>query len=134
MIGREDWITHPNFASPMARLPHLMEIFAEIEKWTSTLTKFEVMDVLNQYDVPCGPILSMKELAEEQSLRDSGTVVEVDHPTRGKYLTVGNPIKLSDSETVVTRSPLLGEHTDEILSDLGFTTDELIALRHDKVI
>ena len=111
-----------------------MEIFGEIEKWTMTLTKFEVMDILNQYDIPCGPILSMKEIAEEQSLRETGTIVEVDHPIRGKYLTVGNPIKLSDSETEVTRSPLLGEHTDEILSELGFTTDELISLRHDKVI
>jgi formyl-CoA transferase len=118
----------------MARLPRLMEIFAEIEKWTMTLSKYEVMDILNKYDVPCGPILSMKEISEEQSLRDTGTVVEVDHPIRGKYLTVGNPIKMSDSETVVTRSPLLGEHTDEILSELGFTTDELISLRHDKVI
>ena len=134
MIGREDWITDQNFSSAMARLPRLMEIFAEIEKWTMTLSKFEVMDILNKYDVPCGPILSMKEIAEEPSLRATGTVVEVDHPIRGKYLTVGNPIKMSDSETVVTRSPLLGEHTDEILSELGFTTDELIALRRDQVI
>ena len=111
-----------------------MEIFGEIEKWTSTLSKFEAMDILNKYDIPCGPILSMKELAEEPSLRATGTVVEVDHPIRGKYLTVGNPIKMSDSETVVTRSPLLGEHTDEILSELGFSTDDLISLRHDKVI
>jgi formyl-CoA transferase len=134
VIGREDWITDQNFSSAMARLPRLMEIFAEIEKWTMTLSKFEVMDILNKYDVPCGPILSMKEIAEEPSLRATGTVVEVDHPIRGKYLTVGNPIKMSDSETVVTRSPLLGEHTDEILSELGFTTDELIALRRDQVI
>jgi formyl-CoA transferase len=118
----------------MARLPHLMEIFGEIEKWTMTMTKFEVMDVLNQYDIPCGPILSMKEIAEEPALRATGTVVEVDHPIRGKYLTVGNPIKMSDSPTEVTRSPLLGEHTDEILSELGYSTDELISLRHDKVI
>jgi formyl-CoA transferase len=73
------------------------------------------MDILNKYDIPCGPILSMKELAEEQSLRATGTIVEVDHPTRGKYLTVGNPIKLSDSPADVKRSPLLGEHTEEIL-------------------
>jgi formyl-CoA transferase len=92
------------------------------------------MDTLNKYDIPCGPILSMKEIAEEPSLRATGTVVEVDHPIRGKYLTVGNPIKLSDSQTDVTRSPLLGEHTDEILSELGFSADELISLRHDKVI
>ncbi|MBT8526902.1 formyl-CoA transferase [Polynucleobacter paneuropaeus] len=134
VIGREDWITDPKFASPTARLPHLMDIFGGIEQWTMTKTKFEAMDILNKYDVPCGPILSMKELAEEPSLRETGTVVEVDHPVRGKYLTVGNPIKLSDSETEVTRSPLLGEHTDEILNELGYSTDELIELRHDKVI
>jgi len=65
-------------------------IFATIEAWTMTMTKFEVMKVCNEHDIPVGPILSLKEIAEEQSLRDSGTVVEVDHPTRGKYLTVGN--------------------------------------------
>ncbi len=80
-----------------------------------TKTKFEVMDICNKHDIPVGPILSMKEIAEEPSLRATGTVVEVDHPGRGTYLTVGNPIKLSDSPADVRRSPLLGEHTDEIL-------------------
>jgi formyl-CoA transferase len=81
-----------------------------------TKSKFEVMELCNAKDIPVGPILSMKEIAEEPSLRKTGTVVEVDHPTRGKYLTVGNPIKLSDSPSEVVRSPLLGEHTEEILS------------------
>ena len=81
-----------------------------------TKTKFEAMDILNEFDIPCGPILSMKEIAEDPSLRATGTIVEVDHPKRGKYLTVGNPIKFSDSPTEVTRSPLLGEHTDEVLA------------------
>ena len=97
-----------------------MEIFGEIEKWTKTKTKFEAMDILNKHDIPCGPILSMKEIAEEPSLRATGTVVEVDHPKRGKYLSVGNPIKMSDSPTEVKRSPLLGEHTDEVLRELGY--------------
>ena len=119
VIGREEWITDPDYATPRARLPRLMSIFATVEEWTKTMTKFEAMDILNKYDIPCGPILSMKEIAEEPSLRATGTVVEVDHPVRGKYLTVGNPIKLSDSPTEVTRSPLLGEHTDEILGELA---------------
>src|SRR5258705_4317801 len=118
VIGKPEWITHPDYAKPDARLPRLKDIFATIEQWTMTKTKFEAMDILNKYDIPCGPILSMKEIAEEQSLRDTGTVVEVDHPKRGKYLSVGNPIKMSDSPTEVTRSPLLGEHTDEILRDV----------------
>jgi formyl-CoA transferase len=102
-----------------ARLPRLKEIFAAVEHWTITKTKFEAMAEFNQHDIPCGPILSMEELAAESSLRASGTIVEVDHPTRGKYLSVGNPIKMSDSLTEVTRSPLLGEHTDEVLAELG---------------
>ncbi|MBU6506866.1 MAG: formyl-CoA transferase [Alphaproteobacteria bacterium] len=121
VIGEEGWITDPGYATPEARLPKLKAIFARIEQWTTTKTKFEAMDILNEYDIPCGPILSMKELAEDQSLRKTGTVVEVEHPKRGKYLTVGNPIKLSDSPSDVKRSPLLGEHTDEILTKvLGY--------------
>jgi formyl-CoA transferase len=126
VIGKEEWITDPDYATPDARLPRLMEIFATIEKWTMTKSKFEAMEILNGYDIPCGPILSMKEIAEEPSLRKTGTVVEVDHPTRGKYLTVGNPIKLSDSPTEVKRSPLLGEHTEEILRDVLRFDDERI--------
>ena len=118
IIGEPTWKTDPEYATPRARLPKLKAIFARIEQWTMTKTKFEVMEICNAVDIPVGPILSMKEIAEEQSLRKTGTVVEVDHPTRGKYLTVGNPIKLSDSISEVKRSPLLGEHTDEILKDV----------------
>ncbi|HXQ23688.1 MAG TPA: formyl-CoA transferase [Candidatus Acidoferrales bacterium] len=134
VIGKEEWLTDPNFATPDARLPRLNEVFAAAEQWTVTKTKFEAMELLNQHDIPCGPILSMEELANEPSLRATGTVVEVDHPTRGKYLTVGNPIKMSDSPTEVTRSPLLGEHTDEVLAELGYAQDQIRALRAQKVI
>jgi len=126
VIGKPEWKTDPDYAKPAARLPKLRHIFNTIEQWTMTKTKFEVMDILNKYDIPCGPILSMKEIAEEPSLRKTGTVVEVDHPKRGKYLSVGNPIKLSDSPTEVKRSPLLGEHTEEILRDvLNFNESQI---------
>jgi formyl-CoA transferase len=134
VIGEERWILDEAYATPAARLLHLKPIFARIEQWTMTKDKFEVMEILNQHDIPCGPILSMKEIAEDMALRESGTIVEVDHPTRGKYLTVGNPIKMSDSATVVTRSPLLGEHTDEVLTQFGFSAGEVAALRGERVI
>jgi formyl-CoA transferase len=134
VIGKEDWVTHPDYATPRARLPRLMQIFATIEEWTKTKDKFEAMEILNKYDIPCGPILSMKEIAEEPSLRKTGTVVEVDHPKRGKYLTVGNPIKMSDSPTEVLRSPLLGEHTEEVLHELGYTKEQISALRSEGAI
>jgi formyl-CoA transferase len=130
LIGKPEWKTDPDYAKPPARLPRLKHIFATIEEWTMTKTKFEVMDLCNAVDIPVGPILSMKEIAEEKSLRDTGTVVEVDHPTRGKYLTVGNPVKMSDSITEVKRSPLLGEHTEEILTKvLGYSAKELSEIK-----
>ena len=134
VIGREDWLVDPEWATPEARLPKLDKVFEEIEKWTKTKTKFEVMDILNPLNVPCGPIISMMELSEDPSLRATGTIVEVDHPERGKYLTVGNPIKLSDSPSDVHRSPLLGEHTDEILAEIGLNDDEIAAAKDAKVV
>jgi formyl-CoA transferase len=92
------------------------------------------MEILNAHNIPCGPVLSMKELAEEPSLRATGTVVEVDHPERGKYVTVGNPIKLSASTSEVDRSPLLGEHTDEVMRELGYGSEEIGTARQDGVI
>lgn len=130
VIGREELIEDPEWSTPQVRLPKLDQCFAMIEEWTKTKTKFEVMETLNPLNVPCGPILSIEELIEEEALMKTGTVVEVDHPERGKYRTVGNPIKLSNSPTEVKRSPLLGEHTDEILTDvLGYNEGEIESLR-----
>ena len=118
VIGKPDWKENPDYAKPINRLPKLNEIFGAIEDWTMTKTKFEVMDICNALNIPVGPILSLKEISEDESLRQTGTIVDVEHPARGNYLTVGNPIKLSDSPSDVLRSPLLGEHTDEILKDV----------------
>ena len=130
VIGKPEWKEDESYSTPALRLPKLNEIFNTIEAWTMTKTKFEVMDICYPLDIPVGPILSLKELAEDQGLRDTNTIVEVDHPERGKYLTVGNPIKLSDSPAKVERSPLLGEHTDEILKEFcQMSEDEIKAVR-----
>ena len=135
LIARPEWKEDPEYATPGARLRHLNAIFTTIEAWTKTKTKFEVMNICNPLNIPVGPILSMKELAEEPSLRKTGTIVEVEHPERGKYLSVGCPIKLSGSAVKVTRSPLLGEHTDEILRDvLGYSGAEVAAIKESGAV
>ncbi len=126
LIGEPEWKTAEGYATPPERLDKLNEIFERIEQWTMTKTKYEVMDICNKLDIPQGPILSMKELAEDEGLRATGTIVEVDHPERGKYLSVGCPVKLSDSPADVKRSPLLGEHTTEILAQvLGYSAEDV---------
>jgi len=130
LCGRPELITDPEWATPEKRLPKLDKCFDIIEQWATKFDKLEVMRQLNKFDIPCGPILDMREIAAEQALRETGTVVEVDHPKRGKFLTVGNPIKLSDSPTEVKPSPLLGEHTDEILKSIvGWSDAEITEAR-----
>ena len=126
LIGRPEWKDAKGYATLPERLDKLDEIFDAIEAWTMTLTKFEVMEICNPLNIPVGPILSMKELMEDEGLRATGTVVDVDHPERGSYVSIGCPIKLSDSPAEVVRSPLLGEHTEEVLSDvLGYSGEDL---------
>ncbi|BBX61773.1 formyl-CoA:oxalate CoA-transferase [Mycobacterium saskatchewanense] len=124
-IGKPEWIDDPAYTTPKARQPHIFDIFADIEKWLADKDKYEAVDILRRYDVPCAPVLSMKEIAADAALRASGTVVEVEEEKRGKFLTVGSPIKFSEFVPAITGAPLLGEHTAAVLTDLGYTADQI---------
>ncbi|MCG5235603.1 formyl-CoA transferase [Xanthobacter oligotrophicus] len=133
-IGKPEWINDPAYSTARARQDKIFDIFATIEEWLADKTKFEAVDILRKFDIPCAPVLTMKEIAEDESLRKSGTIVEVDHKQRGKYLTVGSPIKFSDLSVEVTGSPLLGEHTDEVLSELGYSADQIKSMHEGRVV
>ncbi|MDE3009978.1 MAG: formyl-CoA transferase [Pseudomonadota bacterium] len=133
-IGKPEWETDPAYMTAEARQDKIFDIFATIEDWLKDKTKFEAVDILRKFDIPCSPVLSMKEIANDPSLRKSGTVVEVEHKARGKYLTVGSPIKFSEMSVEVTGSPLLGEHTDEILKDIGYTPEKIAELHAAKAV
>ena len=120
MIGRPELAEDAAFATPAARLKHLDEVFGIVEQWTQKYTKFEVLDKLNEIDVPCGPILSTKDLIEDESLKGR-MIVDVAHPERGTFKTVGCPLVLSDTPVEITASPLLGAHSEEILKEIGWT-------------
>ena len=132
-IGKPEWKTDPAYITPKARQPHINEIFATIEEWLKDKTKFEAVDVLRKFDIPCSPVLTMKEILNDKSLIESGTITEVKHKTRGSYWTVGSPIKFSDMKPEITGSPLLGEHSDEVLAELGYSKD-MIAEMHSKEV
>ncbi|MFI8067430.1 formyl-CoA transferase [Streptomyces sp. NPDC086033] len=135
LIGRPELAADPEWASPEARLPKLAKMFQLIEEWTSTLPKWQVLHQLNSHNIPCGPILSPKEIIEDTSLADNDMIVEVEHPQRGTFTTVGNPLKLSDSPTTITTPPLLGQHNEDIyIGELGLGDEELRLLRSGGVI
>ncbi len=134
LVGRPELIEDPRYATPEARITHLDDCFGIVEHWTLKHDKVEAMRLLNEVDVPCGPILSMKDLYNDPSLRKSGTLVEVKQPGRGSFVTVANPIRLSDNQVPVGPSPLLGEHTGEILAWLGYSEKDIEALRTEGTI
>ncbi|WP_410580812.1 formyl-CoA transferase [Amycolatopsis sp. lyj-108] len=134
LIGKPELAEDPDWATPEARLSKLDKAFGMIEEWTEKHTKWEVMEALNAHNIPCGPILSTRELAEDATLAELGSVVEVEHPERGVFKTVGCPLKLSDSPVEVERSPLLGEHNAEVFGELGYGEDDLDRLRAAGVI
>jgi len=133
-LGKPVWATDPAYMTAQARQDKIFDIFATIEDWLKDKTKYEAVDILRKFDIPCAPVLSMKEIAESPDLRASGSIVEVDHKVRGKYLTIGSPIKFSELKVEVKPSPVLGEHTDEVLSDLGYSKEQIAQLHAAKAV
>ncbi len=128
-LGKPEWINDPKFNTPEARNLVKKEIYKGIEEFTITKDKYAVVDELGKAGVPCGPVLSMLEIEKDESLKKCGTLVEVDQPKRGKFLTVGCPCKFSNYSPVVTPAPALGANTDEVLKSIGYTDEEIAQLR-----
>jgi len=133
-IGRDDLIGDPRYETGEARWRNKDEVDALVEGWTRERTKHDVMKILAGAGVPCGACLDTGEVLADPHLREREMIVEVDHPVRGRYITVGNPIKLSASPTTITPSPLLGQHREDILKELGYTETDIAALAKDGAI
>jgi formyl-CoA transferase len=135
LIGRPELADDPEWATPEARLSKLDKMFQLIQEWSIEHGKWDVLAKLNEHNIPCGPILSTKEIIEDSSLEENEMVVKVPHPQRGEFTTVGCPIKLSDSPVDVASSPLLGQHNEEVYaSELGLAGEELAELKAKGVI
>jgi formyl-CoA transferase len=133
-MGREDLIGDARYETLESRWKHKAEVDALVEAWTSTRDKHDVMKILGDAGVPCGAVLDTGEVLSDPHLRARDMIIDVEHPVRGPYVTVGNPIKLSASPTTIGPSPLLGQHRDEILTSLGYSDADIEALAKDGAI
>jgi formyl-CoA transferase len=133
-IGREDLAGDARYETAAARWQRRDEVNALMEAWTSTRGKHEVMKILAGAGVPCGACLDTGEVLADPHLHARDMIVDVEHPVRGRYVTVGNPIKLSDSPTTIGPSPLLGQHRRELLRELGYSDADIDALVRDGAI
>jgi formyl-CoA transferase len=134
-IGQPELADDPRFATPDGRWENWAALDAIVAAWTRQHSKHEVLKLLGDAGVPCGATLDTGEVLVDPHLRAREMIVDVEYPTRGTYQTVGCPVKLSDSPTEVTRPPLLGEHTAELLAALcGTSADEVLKLRSQGVV
>ena len=134
-IGRTELLADPRFATIADRLANRIELIEELEKTFLTRPAAEWIEVLLAAGVPAGPILNYPEALESEHARIRETVMEIDHPVEGKVKSIGFPVKLSRTKQRVRRHPpLLGEHTTEILAELGYDAEARDALRADGAV
>ena len=129
-VGGEAFAKDPRFATVGERRKNQDEMWKRLNEFASKYTKRELMALLNELDVPCGPIMGTDDLAHDEHVRGREMWVELDHPQRGKWWNVGMPIKLSASPARIGRSPLLGEHTETVLKEvLGYSEEKIAQLK-----
>jgi formyl-CoA transferase len=135
VIGRPDLVADDRFARPAGRAANGAALTAIIEGWTRERDKRDVMQAFARKGIPCGAVLDTAEVLADPHLRERGTVFDLEHPTRGTYSMIGSPLRLSDSPFATAPAPLLGEHTEAVLtSTAGYTADEVRRLRDKRVI
>lgn len=125
-MGFEDWLTNPDYNTADARDRHKQEIWQRIQQFTIDKDKYEVVKLLSPYGVPVGPVLSTKEIMDDQSLYDGNTLVKIDQGGKiGTFVTVGCPFTMSNYQPTYGPCPELGGNTEEILASLGYTPEQM---------
>lgn len=135
VTGLQDIVDNPKFATNPKRVENREEVVGIISKVIATKTIEEWLDILNNAGIPCGPIYTVDRVFADQHVLAREMLVEVDHPKCGKIKVTGSPVKFSETPAeVVTAPPSLGQHNEEILLGLGYSSDDIEELIEHKVI
>ena len=135
VIGRPELKDDDRFKTAAARARNAAALTETLESWTVSRNKYDVMKAFAGRGIVCGAVLDTSEVLSDPHLRERGTIIDLDHPTRGRFSTIISPLRLSESPIEARRAPLYGEHTADVLRDLaGYTPEEVQALRDKGVI
>jgi formyl-CoA transferase len=135
LSGNSNLIGNKNYETEDSRKEHADEIYEIIAEWTKTHSKNEIMEILSDLGIPCSPVKDTVELLNDEHLSERQMIVNLNDPDRGEYKAIGCPIKVGDSEIDITPPPLLGQNTEEVLTELlGIELNQIKSLKHNGVI
>ena len=126
LMGHPEWTARPEFSSDSSRVQHRAALAALIESVTETRPGASWIALFEANGLPCGPVNTYDQVFADSHLQARDMVLETDHPTLGRLKTLGTPIKMSETPPVAgRRAPLLGEHTRDVLAEVGYTDAEI---------
>ena len=135
LLGHEEWLTDPKFATGRERYKHRHEMNAQIDAIMQTKTSAEWIAILNEASVPCGPIYSIDETFADPQVEHLQMAAPVEHPLLGEIHLLGQAIKLSGAQFVIRRAaPEAGQHTAEVLTEFGLSPIEITQLQEQGVV
>ena len=136
LMGEESWLQDPRFATDMDRGENGELLSARMQMWCKDMSTKEVLDALDEARIPCGPVLSAKQVLQDPHIKAMDFLQDMNFPGLKKPIPINTtPVKLSQTPgTIRQRTAKLGEHTDEILDSLGYTADQISEMRNARVV
>jgi crotonobetainyl-CoA:carnitine CoA-transferase CaiB-like acyl-CoA transferase len=136
LMGEESWLQDPRFATDMDRGENGELLSARMQMWCKDMSTKEVLDALDEARIPCGPVLSAKQVLQDPHIKAMDFLQDMNFPGLKKPIPINTtPVKLSQTPgTIRQRTAELGEHTDEILDSLGYTADQISEMRNARVV
>jgi crotonobetainyl-CoA:carnitine CoA-transferase CaiB-like acyl-CoA transferase len=130
VVGREDLIGDPRYATPADRVERDAEVDAIIAEWTRTRSKHDAMRVVGEAGIPAGAVLDTMELQNDKTFEERGIMQVMHHPVHRDFKMPGWPVRVNGKPPAIRSSPVLGEHTDAVLGEWLGLNEQAVAALH----